>query len=341
MQRKSLSLLLALLLTFSPLPAAQAAGADFSDVAPGDWFAPYVGVCVEEGLMKGVGDGCFAPDRALSLAECVVLAARLKARINNTQIPHLPEEVADIVTFSQDGTVLGNWRDVELFGTRDSDFSRLLFTFHSDVWERIDPEKPLTMTLDAAWMDWSNFDMEPDGPIVYQGVYDSEAEGYLFDGGEDFDGDLFEALTCVIDPFLNYAEETILPERSELWFFDEVCYVLEFLTDDLWAEHGDALLAQYPEEYLDAHVAEIFAAPTAWRLDLAQVIGQMAGELEPVEGAALPPDIKDPWVEKLYAAGVLNGPDGTGAFYGHTPLTRAEAAAILARILRPELRLGA
>ena len=58
-------------------PAAQAAGAGFSDVTPEDWFAPYVDVCVEEGLMKGVGDGLFAPNAPLGLDQMLVLTARL------------------------------------------------------------------------------------------------------------------------------------------------------------------------------------------------------------------------------------------------------------------------
>lgn len=60
-----------------PLPAFGAENPGFSDVSPGDWFSPYVEVCVEAGLMQGVGEGRFAPDKTLSSVECAVLAMRL------------------------------------------------------------------------------------------------------------------------------------------------------------------------------------------------------------------------------------------------------------------------
>ena len=44
---------------------AQAAEASFSDVAPDAWYAPYVEVCTEAGIMRGVGEGRFEPERSL------------------------------------------------------------------------------------------------------------------------------------------------------------------------------------------------------------------------------------------------------------------------------------
>lgn len=57
------------------------------------------------------------------------------------------------------------------------------------------------------------------------------------------------------------------------------------------------------------------------------------------------PDVAagDPGAEAvygLYAKGILNGVDGTHAFHPDSPLTRAEAAAIVARIARPEQRIA-
>lgn len=78
MRKRFLPALLALSLALTlPLPVLGAEGTTFVDVSPGDWFAPYVEVCVEAGLMKGTGEGRFAPDKTLSSVECAVLAMRL------------------------------------------------------------------------------------------------------------------------------------------------------------------------------------------------------------------------------------------------------------------------
>ena len=55
----------------------RASGGSFSDVAPTDWFAPYVERCANAGVMQGMGDGSFAPEMVLSYGECRVLAYRL------------------------------------------------------------------------------------------------------------------------------------------------------------------------------------------------------------------------------------------------------------------------
>lgn len=62
----------------------------FTDVSPDDWFAPYVEVCVEEGLMLGTGEGKFSPYQNLTLAQVIVLAARLYSQTADEEIPVLP-----------------------------------------------------------------------------------------------------------------------------------------------------------------------------------------------------------------------------------------------------------
>ena len=80
----------------------------------------------------------------------------------------------------------------------------------------------------------------------------------------------------------------------------------------------------------------------ATRWDLARLMAATAGELEPIREAAPDPGLDAKiWltVLPLYEAGILNGVDGSGAFHPEGTLTRAEAAAMAARITRPELRL--
>ncbi len=58
-------------------PALGAEGTAFVDIGPGDWFAPYVEVCVESGMMSGTGEGRFSPGRVLTTAELLAVSARL------------------------------------------------------------------------------------------------------------------------------------------------------------------------------------------------------------------------------------------------------------------------
>ncbi|MBQ7035078.1 MAG: S-layer homology domain-containing protein [Clostridia bacterium] len=59
------------------LPAA-GTNASFSDVRSTDWFAPMVEYAVENGLMKGKGEGKFAPNDQMTRAELVTLFYRME-----------------------------------------------------------------------------------------------------------------------------------------------------------------------------------------------------------------------------------------------------------------------
>lgn len=52
----------------------------FSDVSPRDWFALWVNLSYNVGLMEGAGDGQFEPLRTLTVAEALRLAACLESR---------------------------------------------------------------------------------------------------------------------------------------------------------------------------------------------------------------------------------------------------------------------
>ena len=71
MKRLAAGLLAGALMLTSPAWGAEVPA--FSDVEPGSWYEEGVRVCVEEGLMEGVGDGRFAPEEALSYEEIIVL----------------------------------------------------------------------------------------------------------------------------------------------------------------------------------------------------------------------------------------------------------------------------
>ena len=63
-------------------------------------------------------------------------------------------------------------------------------------------------------------------------------------------------------------------------------------------------------------------------------------ELVPMNEIHTLPDTKDEAVLRFYRAGILTGMDDYGTFRGSLKLTRGECAAMLARIVQPELRLS-
>lgn len=64
-----------------------------------------------------------------------------------------------------------------------------------------------------------------------------------------------------------------------------------------------------------------------------------AQELTAVNAITTLPDTDDPGVLTFYNAGILTGTDDYGTFHPSGTLSRAECAAMVARIVRPELRL--
>ena len=63
--------------SFSNFTVKSAYANQFSDVSPSVWFSKYVQKGFEYGLIRGVSETQFAPDKSLSLAETITLASRL------------------------------------------------------------------------------------------------------------------------------------------------------------------------------------------------------------------------------------------------------------------------
>lgn len=85
MKRRIICLIMAFVLILSVLPAAGAAEFEkirtyegqFSDIPTDQWYAEYVSLAYEMGLMNGISEDCFNPDGNISVAEAIALAARL------------------------------------------------------------------------------------------------------------------------------------------------------------------------------------------------------------------------------------------------------------------------
>ena len=77
--------------SFGELPLEEREDVSFTDVAGNDWFAPFVIPAANAGWFTGNPDGSFGPNDSLTLAQVIVLAARLHAAHSGEQIPEAVE----------------------------------------------------------------------------------------------------------------------------------------------------------------------------------------------------------------------------------------------------------
>lgn len=283
-------------------PGPGAEGSPFTDVSPDDWFAPYVDICVEEGLMVGTGEGMFSPYGTLSDHESTVLALRLHdlGRGGDGSFEKAPWDWGYAFLTLPDGTVRegyladGTSWDWTRLGRADSGhFGFQLDTEEEKAWGRSMDYQSATLTLSGK---------------EYAGELHLNGPGFLYfnlSGDWDDDEEYREGYYAIQD-----ALDVPTPNA---WWRDAWYYAEQNGLEDL-LHRGS--------------IRQTFAFRMAAITDLPAV--------NEVPGL---PDTGDPDVLELYRAGVLTGSDEYGTFNGHLTLTRAEAAAICARILRPELRV--
>ena len=104
--RKIISTLLVLLIALTLLPGEAAAegieserlekvtaySGQFTDVSSEDWYAQYVQLVYEYGLMSGVSDTSFAPSSNLSVAEALAIACRLHSLYAGSEVSFPAED---------------------------------------------------------------------------------------------------------------------------------------------------------------------------------------------------------------------------------------------------------
>ena len=70
MKKRILSIVLALILTATITAPASAANTQrFTDVSPDDWYYEAVNAMAEAGIVSGIGDGRFEPNRSMTAGE--------------------------------------------------------------------------------------------------------------------------------------------------------------------------------------------------------------------------------------------------------------------------------
>lgn len=302
----TLALVLLLCATLSPALA-------FSDVPADAWYAESAALCQETGLMNGAGEDTFRPDDGLTLAEVMTVSCRLHYQANGGT-GELPTAPADWGT-----------------GALSTTAGALLLTFDTRLQTRgfsyiygIETPRRLHLFLEVSPEELNA--LTPAG---------GPAEAVLtLNGRQVLTGELSPA------PDGSRRMEFVAAEYSDYTAFNrEYAAYLPAPADGLW--YRSALWYAREHGLLDAQpMATAFEHP-ATRQDLAEwLCSALPPEvLPPINTVETLPDSAEPEVLALYRAGILSGVDETGRFGGEQPLTRAQLAVILARVIDPSRRL--
>lgn len=301
MKKRFFALLLVLALAL-PFPAIAAeADTGFTDVSPDDWFAPYVEACVEAGLMEGTGEGRFSPTKTLSGYECAILAMRLH----------------NIVQGGDGSFEKAPWNwGYAFLALPDGAVMREGYLSDASSW------------------DWRRFSATDDGHLGF--LLDTE-EKQTWGRGLDY-----QKVTLTLDG-TDYAGELHLDGYNFLYFEladdGNNSKGYDAIRDTRWAPTPSAWWRDAWYYAKQNGLTNLLMEGNNHRWDFAHRMAAVT-DLPVINDITGLPDTGDPDALELYRAGVLTGSDEYGTFNGYLTLTRAEAAAICARILRPELRIS-
>lgn len=125
------------------------------------------------------------------------------------------------------------------------------------------------------------------------------------------------------------------PAEGEEWYQPAIDYLKAHVED---ATGVGPILGT---RILQMETVPIYAVQNAPRWDLVSFLTSVLPEnaLTPINHITVLPDSTDEDELRFYNAGILNGSDEYGTFLGNKPLTRGQAAAMLARVIDPSLRL--
>lgn len=293
----------------TPRPNTPAAPISFTDVPAGSWFEQGVMTCARNGVMVGVSDSEFAPNAALTDAECAMLAYRIydKANGGDGSLMKMPEGYGYLKLVSDDGS----------------------FVHEGYAGDR------------AAWA-LQNVYLSSEGYRMCPVGYDAQAKlgaVTVTFGGKEYRGKLervcrgsgkyesdwftcFEPEDAAFNQLMMEAYRVPSPDR---WWAGLVYTAVQTGREDVLP------YMIYGREASRSTFAEILggAVTLPKRFDVPSIPD--GGERE-----------WGGWYEPaytLYEAGIIGGVDAYGTFEPDKPLTRAEAAVMVARVLDESQRL--
>ncbi len=320
MKRLCSSLLAALLAFLLCLSASAAETAPpkvreypgFPDVPAESWCAGAVKLCYEAGLINGTSDDSFSPDAPVTAAKAVVLAARAESLLHGTSIETLPDEDDRVQFLDAAGNPVATFENWEGVSSVPGESPDICLYFDAETTRRL-AGTPMVLVLDGYRYSTGSYRASVDGragwvfPLTDEEFYDRDPFGILVDISSSDFSDIWFALEL-------FHLASLEPDRLMAWL------------DTAPAFSGDGTLpdrtAATREEFF--FLLDMVLTPE---------------DLPALRTGVSVPDSDDPAVLRFYQAGILNGVDETGRFDPEGTLTRGQAAAILARVLDPSLRL--
>ena len=308
----------------------------FSDVAEGSASYEAIKLCYERGLMNGTSDTAFNPQGKLTVAQLVVLAARLydlQSGGDGTIPPDLPDMSQPYLRFlDEDGGLIASYPAGEL----PHSYTGGMNPYFCLSLEEEDDSLPETCRLEIGFEGYNHI-------RTYQGLrqsYHSEpgtmtqgfqGTGYCFEDFDDPDGNS-----------LFWYNATNFTRLASAWWYPALVYLTSENKADLISDLLAPLAGENGIEDYDALTR--FSSDSARRDMFAWLVSAVAGELDILNETVTVPDVNEetPKAQRilnLYQAGVLTGVDQAGSFGGDKELTRAQAAIMMARVLEPSLRV--
>ena len=300
---------------------------EFSDVPAGSWFEQGVTICAQKGVMVGTGGGLFSPEKELTAAECLTLAVRLYdlQRGGEGTLRKAPEDWGYLTfTFSDGKTFYRYGEQNDFFGYARFDNAgpdgRDLYAVYVPAPGDTPEERETYAKAHEGKATLMAQGREYSGTVVTDSTYYGPCLRFAFDCPEAEQPDLYEL----------FDQARPGPDR---WYRD-TAYTAEEL--GLRETEGfSTLLGRLAGRYPDAAGAN--------REAFAKALAVAAGELEKKYDVPSIPDVErsdfSAGVYSLYEAGILNGLDSFGTFWGEKNLTRAECAVMVSRVLDPGQRL--
>lgn len=303
----------------------------FSDVPTDSIFFSAAKTCYEAGLMNGRTETTFDTQSPLSVAQLVVLAARLFdiEQGGDGIVPDLPDLSQPYLRFyGEDGTLL---RACTLGETLVfNGIGESLFISLSGTPE--DPSLPETCTLEVGFDGYAPVKRFEGTRESYTPIPGVMSQGFTGTGYRFEDPTAFRA--CF---FYSTKELT----WKDAWWYPAAFYLASQGRLHLSGELISRLSSDGEMEY-DPLVR--FDEPASRAL-FAWLVGLAVDDLTVLHETVTVPDV-DPdetrdagSILRLYQAGILTGVDQSGRFNGGGNLTRGQAAIMLNRVLVPGERV--
>lgn len=172
---------------------------------------------------------------------------------------------------------------------------------------------------------------------VYEAGLMEGRSAALFDADSNLTIAQITVITARFHSLLNGGDGVLpAPAEGEEWYQPAIDYLKAHVED---ANGVGPILGT---RIVQMETAPIYAVQNAPRWDLVSFLTSVLPEdaLPPINSITSLPDSADEDTLRFYNAGILNGSDEYGTFLGNKPLTRGQAAAMLARIIDPNLRLA-